>query len=84
MPLQNRVNPFGEITAQPWRGRLMGNRGCLHDATDDGTVFFVVKSRGFAGGAHCDNAVGSRVHMKLHEAFQAGLVHDAISQHRRH
>ena len=32
MPLQNRVTPFGEIVAQPWRGRLMGNRGCLHDA----------------------------------------------------
>lgn len=32
MPLQNRVTPFGEIVAEPWRGRLMGNRGCLHDA----------------------------------------------------
>lgn len=32
MPLQNRVTPFGEITAAPWRGGLMGNRGCLHDA----------------------------------------------------
>jgi len=31
MTLQNRVTPFGEITAQPWRGALMGNRGCLHD-----------------------------------------------------
>ena len=31
MPLQNRVTPFGEIVAEPWRGRLMGNRGCLHD-----------------------------------------------------
>ena len=31
MPLQNRVTPFGEITAQPWRGALMGNRGILHD-----------------------------------------------------
>lgn len=31
MPLQNRVNPFGEIAAEPWRGALMGNRGCLHD-----------------------------------------------------
>ncbi|MEM6624226.1 MAG: hypothetical protein AAF674_18545 [Pseudomonadota bacterium] len=30
MPLQNRVTPFGEIVAQPWRGGLMGNRGCLH------------------------------------------------------
>jgi hypothetical protein len=32
MPLQNRVLPTGEITAQPWRGALMGNRGILHDA----------------------------------------------------
>lgn len=31
MPLQNRVTPFGKIVAEPWRGRLMGNRGCLHD-----------------------------------------------------
>ncbi len=26
-PLQNRVDPFGEIVATPERGRLMGNRG---------------------------------------------------------
>ncbi|MEM7507405.1 MAG: hypothetical protein AAF415_11725 [Pseudomonadota bacterium] len=32
MPLQNRVAPTGEITASPWRGAMMGNRGCLHDA----------------------------------------------------
>jgi hypothetical protein len=31
-PLQNRVDPFGEIHAVPTRGTLMGNRGgCLHD-----------------------------------------------------
>ncbi len=30
MALQNRVTPFGEIVAEPWRGSLMGNRGCLH------------------------------------------------------
>ncbi len=33
MPLQNRVLPTGEIVARPWRGALMGNRGCLHDAS---------------------------------------------------
>lgn len=27
MPLQNRVNPFGEIVAVPERGSMMGNRG---------------------------------------------------------
>jgi hypothetical protein len=31
MPLQNRVLPTGEIVADPARGMLMGNRGCLHD-----------------------------------------------------
>lgn len=31
MTLQNRVLPTGEITAQPWRGTFMGNRGILHD-----------------------------------------------------
>jgi hypothetical protein len=30
-PLQNRVLPTGEIVADPGRGLLMGNRGCLHD-----------------------------------------------------
>lgn len=30
MPLQNRVTPTGEIVADPARGTLMGNRGCLH------------------------------------------------------
>jgi hypothetical protein len=30
MPLQNRVLPTGEIVADPARGMLMGNRGCIH------------------------------------------------------
>jgi hypothetical protein len=30
MPLQNRVTPTGEIVADPARGTMMGNRGCLH------------------------------------------------------
>ena len=30
MPLQNRVMPTGEIVADPGRGQMMGNRGCLH------------------------------------------------------
>ena len=33
MPRQNRVTPFGDIVATPARGRFMGNRGCLHDAS---------------------------------------------------
>jgi hypothetical protein len=31
-PLQNRVDPFGDLIATPARGTLMGNRGRLHDA----------------------------------------------------
>lgn len=32
MPLQNRVTPFGDLTATPARGLLMGNRGGrIHD-----------------------------------------------------
>ncbi len=31
MPLQNRVQPTGEILAHPARGLFMGNRGILHD-----------------------------------------------------
>jgi hypothetical protein len=33
MPLQNRVTPLGELIAQPARGLVYGNRGCLHDAS---------------------------------------------------
>ncbi|MEO1775857.1 MAG: hypothetical protein AAFS07_12980 [Pseudomonadota bacterium] len=36
MTLQNRVTPTGQIVAAPWRGSLMGNRGCLH--REDGTL----------------------------------------------
>jgi hypothetical protein len=31
MPLQNRVTPLGELVADPTRGLVYGNRGCLHD-----------------------------------------------------
>ena len=36
MPLQNRVTPLGDLIADPARGLVYGNRGCLHDAT--GTI----------------------------------------------
>jgi hypothetical protein len=36
MPLQNRVTPFSELVAEPARGLVYGNRGCLHDA--DGRI----------------------------------------------
>jgi hypothetical protein len=31
VPLRNRVNPLGELVADPARGLVYGNRGCLHD-----------------------------------------------------
>ncbi len=42
MPLQNRVTPLSELVADPGRGLVYGNRGCLHD--DHGRV-----RRRFAG-----------------------------------
>jgi hypothetical protein len=33
MPLQNRVTPSSELVADPARGLVYGNRGCLHDET---------------------------------------------------
>jgi hypothetical protein len=36
VPLQNRVNPLGELIATPARGLLFGNRGRLHD--DQGRI----------------------------------------------
>jgi hypothetical protein len=32
MPLRNRVTPLSEVIADPARGLVYGNRGCLHDA----------------------------------------------------
>jgi len=31
MPRQNRVTPFGDLVADPARGLVYGNRGCMHD-----------------------------------------------------
>ena len=31
MPRQNRITPLGELIADPARGLVYGNRGCLHD-----------------------------------------------------
>ena len=33
MALQNRVTPLGELVADPARGLVYGNRGCLHDSS---------------------------------------------------
>jgi hypothetical protein len=32
VPLRNRVTPLSELVADPARGLVYGNRGCLHDA----------------------------------------------------
>ena len=36
MPLQNRVTPLSDVIADPARGLVYGNRGCLHD--DQGQI----------------------------------------------
>jgi hypothetical protein len=36
MPLRNRVTPLSELIADPARGLVYGNRGCLHD--DGGAI----------------------------------------------
>jgi hypothetical protein len=36
VPLQNRVTPLSDLVADPARGLVYGNRGCLHDA--DGRI----------------------------------------------
>jgi hypothetical protein len=36
MPLRNRADPLGELVADPARGLVYGNRGCLHD--EHGTI----------------------------------------------
>jgi hypothetical protein len=35
VPLRNRVTPLGELVADPGRGLVYGNRGCLHDAAGE-------------------------------------------------
>ena len=36
MTLRNRVTPLGDLVAEPGRGLVYGNRGCLHD--DQGRI----------------------------------------------
>jgi len=43
MPLRNRVTPLGEIVADPARGLVYGNRGCLHDASGEIRRSFAVR-----------------------------------------
>ncbi len=44
MPLQNRVNPYGEICRSEHRGTLMGNRGLLHNKQQEITRDFRLKN----------------------------------------
>ena len=44
MPLQNRVNPFGEIIATPHRGAWTGNRGIIHNEDQKITKKFALKA----------------------------------------
>ena len=43
MPLQNRVTPLGDLIADPARGLVYGNRGCLHDGRGNIVRRFQVK-----------------------------------------
>ena len=43
MPLRNRVTPLGEIVADPARGLVYGNRGCLHDVSGEIRRSFAVR-----------------------------------------
>ncbi len=43
MARHNRVTPLGELIADPARGLVYGNRGCLHDATGRIVRAFAVK-----------------------------------------
>jgi hypothetical protein len=52
-PLQNRVDPFGDLHATPHRGALMGNRGGrFHDAARQLTTRRFVSRRWIA--CRCD------------------------------
>ena len=43
MARHNRVTPLGELVADPARGLVYGNRGCLHDASGRIVRSFAVK-----------------------------------------
>jgi hypothetical protein len=43
MPLRNRVTPFSELIADPSRGLVYGNRGCLHDENGEIRRRYAVK-----------------------------------------
>lgn len=44
MPLQNRVNPFGQLVSNEAHGAWMGNRGRLHNQNKIITKPFAIKA----------------------------------------
>ena len=45
MPLQNRINPFGDIVVIPQRGTYTGNRGIIHNDQQQVLKAFTLKAR---------------------------------------
>ena len=73
MPLQNRVTPLGELVADPARGLVYGNRGCLHDETAASAAATTASGGSPAGSS---SAAGSAA------AAAAGPLHRAVLPRR--
>src|SRR4029079_1187506 len=56
MPARNRVTPYGDIEALPWRGAWTGNRGILHEGRD------IVRFHGHDAWITCVLRLGDRHH----------------------
>ncbi len=76
MPLQNRVTPFGELIADPARGLVYGNRGCLHD--DAGRI------RRRFNGTTVDRVSPAVPRVASFADDAAGSVHGAVLPRRGH
>ena len=74
MPRQNRVTPLGELIADPARGLVYGNRGCLHDAA--GRI-----RRGHAGAA-LDRVPAALPRLAPRAAAAARPLHRAVLPRR--
>lgn len=90
MPLQNRVQPDGEIIASPARGAYMGNRGILHEGTTLGVTRWRHKAwvtclLSFKNRKRNLMSAGSYTELFFHDeavAFAAG--HRPCAECRRH
>ena len=56
MPARNRVTPYGDIEALPWRGAWTGNRGILHEGRE------IVRFHGHDAWITCVLRLGDRHH----------------------